>query len=135
MLVSHIEANYERGLSADILGCGTINDMRKKIVIEKSTRIVVRKDYYPCGSVYLAVGPQRSSGGRRRRPLSETHQAALFFKVRVNGRDRIVDNYGRIEVIKGDTLELVDVIGGHGDPADMVVNFKGFVGNRRQQYR
>ncbi len=36
-----------------------------------------------------------------------------------------------IKLIKGDTFEIVDVIGGPGDPADMIVNFKGYVGNTR----
>ncbi|MDI6686853.1 MAG: hypothetical protein QME06_01395, partial [Desulfobacterales bacterium] len=28
-----------------------------------------------------------------------------------------------------DQFEIVDVIGGPGDPSDMIVNFKGYVGN------
>ncbi|MBW1700520.1 MAG: hypothetical protein JRJ50_00120 [Deltaproteobacteria bacterium] len=42
--VSHIEANYERGLSLDILGYGDLNDFRKNIVITRNTRLIVRKD-------------------------------------------------------------------------------------------
>jgi hypothetical protein len=60
----HIEANYERGLSADIIGLGTINDLRKKVRISKPTRIVVRKDYYPCGSIYIAFGGKEKKRSR-----------------------------------------------------------------------
>ena len=53
------------------------------------------------------------------------------FKIKINGKERIFSNNDRVKLIKGDTFEIVDVIGGPGDPADMIVNFKGYVGNTR----
>jgi len=53
--ISHIEANYERGLTADLIDFGTISDVRKKFRINRSTRVVVRKDYYPCGEITLTL--------------------------------------------------------------------------------
>ncbi|MDL1963008.1 MAG: hypothetical protein LWW98_01505, partial [Deltaproteobacteria bacterium] len=132
--ISHIESNYKRGLSADIIGYGAINDTRKEIKIKGSARIVVRKDYYPCGSVYLALsnGQNSSANGG----ISVSHAPALgpsflAYKVKINNNEQICQNYDRLKLIKGDTFEVVDVITGMGDPSDMVVNLKGFVGNKQ----
>ncbi|MCP3901255.1 MAG: hypothetical protein GY707_16240, partial [Desulfobacteraceae bacterium] len=47
-------ANYKRGLSADIIGVGSdFNDMKKKFIINEETRIVAKKDFYSCGSIFL----------------------------------------------------------------------------------
>jgi len=133
ILISHIEANYERGLSADIIGSKRINDIRKKIRITEPTRIIVRKDYYPCGSVYIALGGSRSkiaqnisvSGGPALSPSIHS------FKARINGMEQIFQNYDHAKLIKGDSFEIVDVIGGPGDPSHYIVNFKGYVGNKQ----
>ena len=42
--VTHIESNYERGLSLDIVGYGGVNDLRKDYAIFRDTSILVRKD-------------------------------------------------------------------------------------------
>lgn len=133
ILISHIEANYERGLSADIIGSGTINDIRKKIRITEPARIVARKDYYPCGSVYIALGGSRSKIAQN---ISVSGGPALStsihsFKARINGMEQIFQNYDNAKLIKGDSFEIVDVIGGPGDPSHYIVNFKGYVGNKQ----
>lgn len=130
--ISHIEANYERGLSADIMDHGTMNDLRKKVSITQPTRIVVRKDYYPCGVVYLAFG---DSGTKPDSRIAEANgkQALpdrLFYKIRVNGKEQYHQNYAHVPLLRGDQLELVDVFSSFIDSADMIVNFKGYVGSR-----
>jgi len=133
ILISHIEANYERGLSADIIGSKKINDIRKKIRITEPTRIIVRKDYYPCGSVYIALGGSRSKIAQN---ISVSGGPALShsihsFRARINGMEQIFQNYDHAKLIKGDSFEIVDVIGGPGDPSHYIVNFKGYVGNKQ----
>jgi hypothetical protein len=39
--VSHIESNYERGLSLDVLGYGDLNDYRKDLKIFRDTAMIV----------------------------------------------------------------------------------------------
>ena len=132
--ISHIEANYERGLSADIIGYGTINDIRKETKIKGSTRIVVRKDYYPCGSVYLALNDSRNSslhGGISVSNAPAASSSFLAYKVKINNKEQVCQNYDRLKLIIGDTFEIVDVITGIGDPSDMIVNLKGYVGNKQ----
>jgi hypothetical protein len=53
----------------------------------------------------------------------------LLFKVKSNGIERIFQNYDHVKLIKGDTFEIVDVISGLSNPSDLVVNFKGYVGD------
>ena len=127
--VSHIEANYERGLSADIMGVGTINDLRKPLKIRASTRILVRKDYYPCGSVHIAA-MDRADASDVTVQTPVLPRDLLLFKVRINGRERIYPKNGHVAMVSGDLFEIVDVITGLPQTGDLVVNLKGFVGDR-----
>ena len=126
--ISHIEANYQRGLSADILGLGAVNDFRRKIRIDRPTRIVVRKDFISCGSVYLELG----SGRLTTAEVSDRGDAVssmLLFRIKINGVESVFPNHGRARLIRGDTLQIVDVLSWRLDPEEITVNFKGYVGN------
>jgi hypothetical protein len=131
--VSHIEANYERGLSADLVGLGSVNDLRKPIAIRAPTRIVVRKDYYPCGNVYIDIGP-RAPVTKTARVVQapQSPSAVLFFKIKRNAETEFYNNYGRLKLVRGDVFEIVDVITTRADPSDLIVNLKGFVGKRSE---
>ena len=136
VMISHIEANYERGLTADLEKYGTISDMRKQFPITRPTRVVVRKDYYPCGSVFIAL-----NGGEKKQtiPVRTASVSKLpddlpklkEFKIRINGAKKSYASYDRATIRKGDLLEILDVTSHHGDPTTWVVNFKGFVGDRK----
>ena len=118
IIISHIETNYERGLSADVIGYGSIRDVRKKIRITGPTRIVARKDYFPCGSVYIALGESRRKMAKgvsiSKKSISTPYVHS--FKTKINGNEMIYKNNDHVKLIKGDTFTLVDVIGGPGDP-------------------
>ncbi|MFH1984090.1 MAG: M14/M99 family metallopeptidase [Pseudomonadota bacterium] len=133
--VSHIEANYERGMSADILGLGAMNDLRRPVVVNATTEIVVRKDNYPCGGIKLLVTPGLSAavdgGNGIRRRVPDGSWPELVYKVRRNGEAQLIPNEGTLHLIKGDRFEIVDVFTSTHDSAQVVVNVKGFVGNRR----
>jgi hypothetical protein len=131
VMVSHIESNYDRGLSADITGYGTINDIRKKIRITKPTRVIVRKDYYSCGWIDIAMGGPRGDMTQEASFSKQPHlnSSFLFFKTRINGKETFARNNERVKLIKGDTFELVDVFTNTEDSSDLTVNFKGYVGN------
>ncbi len=130
LMISHIDANYDRGLSADILEYGTINDIKKNIKITGATRIVVRKDYQPCGSVFIELGKIRKKPAESVSIAEGASEIATcrFFKTRVNGVERIFSNFDHVKLVKGDIFEVIDIIGS-GDPSDLVVNFKGYAGN------
>ncbi|MCD6185922.1 MAG: hypothetical protein J7K84_09085 [Deltaproteobacteria bacterium] len=128
--ISHIDANYDRGLSADILGYGTINDVGKNITITGTARIVARKDYHPCGSVFIELGQSRKKLNKSVSigESSSEVPSCRFFKTKINGIERIIPNFGHIQLVKGDSFEIIDIIG-TGDPSDLVVNVKGYTGN------
>lgn len=131
VMISHIESNYDRGLSADILGYGTINDIRKELRITKPTRVIVRKDYYSCGRIDIALGGPRGVMTQGASFSKQPHldRSFLLFKIRINGKETFARNNERVKLIKGDTFELVDVFTNTEDSLDLTVNFKGYVGN------
>lgn len=134
VMVTHIEANYERGLTADVAGHGSISDIKRKFIINEPTKVVVRKDYFPCGSISLAIDEKSdeaitelsSKGDERRYKISK-----ILFKTRVNGAERIDESGSRIKLIKGDELEIIDILSGRRDHSNLVVNFKGYICNSR----
>ncbi|MDF1591403.1 MAG: M14/M99 family metallopeptidase [Desulfobacterales bacterium] len=136
IMISHIEANYERGLTVDIIDYGSISDLRKKVVIKGPTEIVIRRDYLSCGNIQVAVGNSRevvtkAKGIAISRPRP-TAPAISQYQVRINGKERTFQNDEHVEVVKGDTFEIVDVTVESGDASRLQVNFKGYVGNSQK---
>ena len=128
--ISHVEANYDRGLTVDFIDMGKKNDIRTPLTIDRDVRVVARKDYEPCGSIYI----------RALDNISETEHAVVseqtkgshfYFRTRINNNEiRLVENGGDILLEKGDLFEIIDVETGLYDPSDLEVNIKGYVSNR-----
>ncbi|THB74749.1 MAG: hypothetical protein D3926_21340 [Desulfobacteraceae bacterium] len=129
--VHDIVTNYDRGLSVDVIGVGNeFNDMKRTLKIMEPTRIVAKKDFYACGSVFIDLDDK---GVKAAPPLKVTRARQsneLKYKFKINGKTVIVENYGRVNLQRGDRLMIEDVISGPADPSEYIVNFKGFVGNR-----
>ena len=122
VMIAHIEANYRRGLTADVLGLGTISDYRRPLVVNRSTTIVVRKDHLRCGRVRIVVDPNR-----RKSPLAWLSTKMILFIVKVNGKKRLLENKEHLRVVKGDHVQVVEVLTNFKDQTNIKVNFKGFV--------
>ncbi len=131
IFISHVEANYERGISVDIVSAGGVNDFRKKVNITKDTRVVIKKDYYPCGKVYITTADVKKDIYNGVLISNSPHPGAkhIFFKIDVNGCEKIVTNNSILQIIKGDTFLIKNVFSGLYDSSDLEVNFKGFVGD------
>ncbi|VEN74989.1 conserved hypothetical protein [Candidatus Desulfarcum epimagneticum] len=127
--VSHIEANYERGLSVDVLGHGALNDIKRDIKIRKPVHIIVRKDYSPCGRIDVAVS-KKTKGVYVSSSPGEKPRRSLVFILRVNGEERTAGGGERLDLTRGDRLEIVDVEAQDIPSPDLTVNFKGFVGDK-----
>ena len=54
----------------------------------------------------------------------------IQYKLTINNRRVIADNYSRITLTRGDILVIEDIVNTPQDPSGYVVNFKGFVGNK-----
>ena len=119
--VLHIEANYERGLTCDLLGLGSVNDLRQEFVIQKPTTMVVRKDGTRIGRINI----QTARGGER--AFTTMPSPLLFFLVEAGGERKLVGLDETLQVVKGDRIILVDVLSNLPHQRNLSVNFKGFV--------
>lgn len=128
--VHDIIANYERGLSVDVIGLGNqFNDMKKRLVVNGSTRIEAKKDFYACGSVFLDIDSNAPKIERQLVVSESNEMSTLRYKLKINGKLIIVDNYSHVTLYQGDKLVIEDILAGKVDPSKYIVNFKGFVGN------
>ncbi len=131
--VLDIIVNYKRGLSVDILGLGSeFNDIGRKVAITQSTRIVAKKDFYPCGSVFIDLKSSGDAAGADKIVVSDSGplSSKFAYRIQINGKPRVVDDGRTVSLKRGDTLRIVDVITAGIDPSKCIVNFKGFVGNK-----
>ena len=128
--VHDIVANYERGLSVDVIGLGNhFNDMKKKMIITESTRIEAKKDFYKCGSIFLDIDSKDPTTIKQLTVIDSSDTATLRYKLRINGKLKFIDNYEHLRIHRGDKLLIEDILTGVVDPSKYIVNFKGFVGN------
>ncbi|MDR3154261.1 MAG: hypothetical protein LBW85_08350 [Deltaproteobacteria bacterium] len=63
--VLHVASNYSRGLSADVLGLGGLNDMENPLRILAPTSVVVRRDNLQIGRVGLGLLPAGDAASPR----------------------------------------------------------------------
>jgi hypothetical protein len=121
--ISHIEANYERGLSLDILGYGDLNDYRQNFEIFRNTNILVRKDNHKFADIPVKIVSDR---------LVSHHRPGLkevdYLIVEAKGLRLLLADREELSLTRGEKFKIVDVIP-RGLP-NITVNFKGFVGDK-----
>jgi hypothetical protein len=123
--IAHVEANYERGLSVDVLGYGSLNDFREDISIHKDTKLLVRKD----NKVFASI-PIRANRDRGAYTRNLPHTMVTHFIIEADGRKQLIKNGGTLEIIRGDSLKVIDILPESlARQREVIVNFKGFVGN------
>jgi len=123
--IAHVEANYERGLSVDILGYGSLNDFRKDFSIYKDTSLIIRKDNKVFAQIPIRTG--RKKVASLRSPNKET---VSHFIIQINRKEKILKNGDTLEVVRGDLMKIINILPESlAGQQDVCVNFKGFVGN------
>ena len=134
LIIEHIDMeNYKRGLTADIIGMGSINDIGRTYTINYPTRIIIRKDSFKCASVSLSLARKETVAGTAPRVAElASHMPNLeFLTILVNGQRHEVNSGDTLEVTTGQVLEITEaVIDKPSYGESLVVNFKGFVGDR-----
>jgi len=113
--VTHVESNYDRGISSDVLGYGDLNDYRKKIEIKSDTVIVVRKDNKKMGFINLRTKKNNGNG----------HY--FVFIIKHNGKKKLVLSGDTYNVKIGDTIELVSGFSDASCGNEYPINLKGYV--------
>ena len=130
--VTHIESNYERGMSLDILGHGDLNDFRKDFPIVRDTTIIVRKDNHTFAEIPVKLSSSRAARTAAP-PLTKAPSPMAGqvdgFIVETQGRRILLDNGETLDLVRGDTLTIQGILPDMG-PERVTVNFKGFVGSR-----
>jgi len=128
--ITHIEANYERGIMVDFEGSGGFNDLGQAFRLERDTRITVRKDKYPCGSVLLIADPSLTGmGAPVTRPTGESSRIIIeAFRIALDGRWTWLQPDETLRVLWGDELLLDDPLAASTE--GYKINFRGFVGNQ-----
>lgn len=123
--VTHIESNYERGLSLDILGYGGLNDYRKDFGIFRDTSLIVRKDNQKFVEIPIHITGQRTG------EKTETGKPGKidYFIIETKGERVLVGNRETLQVVRGDKLRIMDILPKPSPTSGISVNFKGFVGD------
>jgi hypothetical protein len=120
--VTHIEANYDRGLSVDLLGHGDLNDFRKDFMIFKDTSLIIRRDNQTFAEI-----PIRVSG---KRAVETAHPAKIdYFVIEARGQRILLSSGDTLDLTSGDELKILDVMPSPSGSSKIKVNFKGFVGD------
>ncbi|NTV55930.1 MAG: hypothetical protein HGA74_01435 [Deltaproteobacteria bacterium] len=124
--VTHIEANYERGLSLDILGYGGVNDLGKDYAIFRDTSILVRKDNHKVAEIPIKITEKGS--GEESRTTSLTRKID-YLVIEAKGLRLLLANGETLHLVRGEELKIVDVLPRAPFSSGVKVNFKGFVGD------
>ncbi|MCD6204468.1 MAG: hypothetical protein J7L22_02290 [Candidatus Marinimicrobia bacterium] len=111
--ITHIESNYTRGISCDVLGVGNDQDFQKRLVINSPTRIIVRKDNLIFGEVVLDV--------------SDVDNHLFSYIIEVNGQKQALLNGQTLHVKRSDQIKILNVLHDQLLPDRYKVNLKGYV--------
>lgn len=120
--ISHIEANYKRGLSADVLGHGSENDFGIRLKIQEPTQIIVKKDKFTCGDIDI----QFAKAIYYKEIIRDTSEFSHLV-IDINGNIEVVDAESFIDVAKGEIIRIIDSVPPIKDKPDHRLNFYGFV--------
>jgi len=116
--ISYIEANYERGLTADILNYGSLHDFGVKIKVDKSTKIIIKKDKFYCGEIYVDVISKPDVTNMNNLDFN-------YLVLNINGIVEVFDNSHPVEVVKGDIIKIIDTVPSSKKNNDIFINFYG----------
>jgi len=124
--VNHIESNYERGLSLDIVGYGGVNDLGKDYAIFRDTSILVRKDNQQVAEIPVRI--TEKDADEESRTTSGLNKID-YFVIEAKGYRLLLANGETLPLVRGEELKIIDVLPRAPSSSGVKVNFKGFVGD------
>ncbi|MBF0539082.1 MAG: succinylglutamate desuccinylase/aspartoacylase family protein [Nitrospirae bacterium] len=113
--ITGIVANYKRGLTVDVIGVGSSNDLNRVFVVESALKAVVMKDGYKCGEAGFALTDD----------LAVKNDQVHSFKyliVESNGIRQVLKDAEHFKTIRGDVVRLIDVVTDGYRADDLSVN-------------
>ena len=123
--VTHIESNYERGLSLDILGYGGVNDLGKDYAIFRDTSILVRKDNQQVAEIPVRI---TEKGADEESRTTSAIKKIDYIVIEAKGYRLLLANGETLHLVRGEELKIIDVLPRTRSSSGVKVNFKGFVG-------
>ncbi|MBF0497056.1 MAG: hypothetical protein HQK58_10860 [Deltaproteobacteria bacterium] len=123
--ISHVQANYDRGLVAHIIGHGAFNNLMNPHQILSSTKVLVYKDNQRCGFINLRIAAETAAVPRTKIPTGGGLREVTYFVLTVNGQKVVVANKERIPIVRGDRLCVSQVLP-DSLAQQVIVDFKGF---------
>lgn len=130
--VQYISANYKRGLSVDVLGYGTVQDLKTKLKISKDSKVIIRKDNYPCGHIWIKVDTftPKLAAANKNVPVTVTQQVSgeeeEYLVLEINGKKQLIIPPDTIKTIRGDKIRIVDISQSLKALGSVDVNFYGY---------
>jgi hypothetical protein len=133
--IRHVDSNYTRGINADILGLGNLNDIGKTFVIKKDTKIIVKKDSYVITEIPVQVYDENLA--KDKKPSSsilsvtenKENPELKILLIKVNDMTESILSEGVLDLVYGDKIQIKSaVFDPEVDPKDVVINFVGYSG-------
>jgi hypothetical protein len=112
--IEKISANYDRGLSCNVLLTKSLNDFNKEIKIDKNTKIIIKKDSIKIGQINIKVD-------------EDLKENDWVFIVKIDNKPKAILNGEIVEIKKGSILKLIKTFNSASCNEDTIINFKGFV--------
>ena len=123
--VVDVDANFKRGLSVDLVGVGTANDLKKEFILEDPLAVLVKKDGFTCGEIRVAVDDNSNTV---KYPISSSSRLK-YLVIERNGEKMALKNEETATIVRGDILRLADAMVDRALSNEIKVNFVGFVGD------
>lgn len=125
--VVYVESNYTRGITCDILGYGSLNDMDKPINVSGSTKIIFRKDNSKVGEIYIRSKEiVETADVKTFTPQKTEGQTLWVFLVKVDGKYKTVAADETLKIKNGSNLEIIKLFSDKIYDAGLSINIKGW---------
>lgn len=118
--VNHIEANYTRGVSCDMLGYGNLNDLKKEFAVAYTTKIVFRKEDAKFAEITVKVKPETAVTQISAVPSG--YQLEVLF----NGEIKYIAQAASLQLKKGESFTINRLLY-NGRDTLLPVNLRGWV--------
>ena len=136
LMVTDVITNYERGITADVEGIGSRNDLKTSFRIARPTRVLVRKDAETCGWIELGLKATTPAIAGKSIPVTPEKTILEAQTKELRAEKILVNVDGGIKAIhEGQTLKVPKksrlVLEGIRSnivslDSEILVNFKGF---------
>ncbi|MFA4838743.1 MAG: M14/M99 family metallopeptidase [Candidatus Neomarinimicrobiota bacterium] len=110
--ITHIESNYNRGITCDVIGAGSEQDFQKPITVLRPTSIIVRRDHQVIGEVRVETVGQAAD--------------SITYLIEVNGSRKKISSDQTLFVQRGDKIKIIDVLVPGVTSSEIKVNLKGY---------